>query len=52
MAQDVLRGAAVLAKCRVSLACVGPAGRPVRVPGEVAAALGKLPPLERRRLDI
>jgi acyl-CoA thioester hydrolase len=47
MAQDVLRDAVVLAKCRVSLACVGPTGRPVRVPGEVAAALGRLPPLER-----
>jgi acyl-CoA thioester hydrolase len=45
MAQDVLRDGMALAKCRVGLACVGPGGRPVRVPGEVAAALGRLPPL-------
>jgi acyl-CoA thioester hydrolase len=46
MAQDVRRDGQVLAKCRVSLTCVGPAGRPVRIPPQVAAALGGLPPLE------
>ena len=46
MAQDVLRDGRALAKCRVGLACVGPAGRPVRVPAAVAAALGGLPPLD------
>ena len=46
MAQDVLRDGRALAKCRVRLACVGPAGRPVRIPPEVAAALGGLPPLD------
>jgi acyl-CoA thioester hydrolase len=45
MAQDVLREGQVLAKCRVGLTCVGPTLRPVRVPAEVAAALGSLPPL-------
>jgi acyl-CoA thioester hydrolase len=45
MGQDVLRDGLVLAKCRVGLACVGPGGRPVRVPAAVAAALGALPPL-------
>ena len=46
MAQDVLRAGVALAKCRVGLACVGPGGRPVRVPAAVAAALGSLPPLD------
>ena len=45
MTQDVLRDGVLLAKCRVSLACVRPDGRPVRVPAEVAEALGALPPL-------
>ena len=35
MAQEVLRDGLVLAKCRVGLACVGPDGRPARVPAEV-----------------
>jgi acyl-CoA thioester hydrolase len=45
MAQEVLRDGLTLAKCRVGLACLGRGGRPVRVPAEVAAALGTLPPL-------
>ena len=44
MAQQVLREGRALAKCRVSLACVGRDGRPVRVPAEIVAALGALPP--------
>ena len=46
MAQDVLRDGRALAKCRVGLTCVGPAGRPARIPPEVAAALAGLPPLD------
>ena len=46
MAQDVLRDRQVLVKCRVGLTCVGPSGRPVRVPEAVAAALSGLPPLK------
>ena len=45
MAQDVWRGAECLARCRVTLACLRPDGRPARIPAEVRAALGRLPPL-------
>lgn len=43
MAQDIWRGETCLAKCRVTLACLGPSGRPVRMPPELRAALGRLP---------
>ncbi|MGQ4273473.1 tol-pal system-associated acyl-CoA thioesterase [Terrihabitans sp. B22-R8] len=37
--QSVVRGADVLAAAEVSCAVLGPAGRPVRLPGEVKARL-------------
>lgn len=46
MEQAVLRDGEPLFKCRVGLTCVGPTGRPVRVPAEVVAALGALTPLD------
>jgi acyl-CoA thioester hydrolase len=46
MAQEVWRDATCLAKCRVTLACLGPEGRPARMPAELRAALGRLPPLD------
>lgn len=36
--QDIWRGEACLAETRVVLACLGPDGRPARVPAEVRAA--------------
>jgi acyl-CoA thioester hydrolase len=45
MAQQVRRDGDVLAKCRVTLACLGPTGRPARMPAELLAALGRLPPI-------
>ncbi len=45
MAQEVWRDAACLAKARVTLACLGPDGRPARMPSELRAALVRLPPL-------
>lgn len=42
MAQDVLRGGTVLARCRVTLACLGQDGRAARIPAEVRAALAGL----------
>lgn len=42
MVQDVMRDREVLAKCRVALTCLGPRGRPVRLPEPVAEALGRL----------
>jgi acyl-CoA thioester hydrolase len=42
MEQDVWRGEDCLAKCRLRLACIGPDGRPARVPGPVRAALAGL----------
>jgi acyl-CoA thioester hydrolase len=46
MAQEVWRDATCLAKCRVTLACLGPEGRPARMPAELKAALGQLPPID------
>ena len=34
MEQEVWRGETCLAKCRVTLACIGPDGRPARIPAE------------------
>ena len=46
MAQEVLRDGPALAKCRVGLACVGPGGRPARVPRRGARRRSaRLPPL-------
>lgn len=45
MAQEVWRGEECLAKCRVTLACLGATGRPARMPAELRAAIGLLPPL-------
>lgn len=42
MAQDVLRDAETLVRARVTLVCLAPDGRPVRVPAEVRAALAHL----------
>ncbi len=38
--QDVLRDGAPLAECLVTLACLGPDGRPARVPDAVRDAFG------------
>jgi acyl-CoA thioester hydrolase len=45
MDQEILRAGTRLAKCRVTLVCLGPEGRPARMPAELRAALGRLPPL-------
>ena len=45
MAQEVWRDATRLVAARVGLVCLGPGGRPARLPAEVRAALGTLPPL-------
>ena len=42
MAQEVRRGEAVLARCRVVLVCIGTAGRAARIPEEVRRALAGL----------
>jgi acyl-CoA thioester hydrolase len=39
MAQEVRRGGEVLARARLGVACLGPDGRPARLPAEVRAAL-------------
>jgi acyl-CoA thioester hydrolase len=44
LAQDVLRDGQALVKCRLDLACIGPTGRPVRIPLEVAAVFRDFPP--------
>lgn len=44
MAQDVLRGETILARCRVTLVCITLDGRPTRIPAEVRSALGALLP--------
>jgi acyl-CoA thioester hydrolase len=43
LAQQVHRGATLLADCGVSLACLDPQGRPARMPGELREALARLP---------
>ena len=45
MAQEVWRAETCLVRAQVTLACLGPEGRPARMPAEVRAALGALPPL-------
>jgi len=45
MEQEVWRPPTCLFKCRVTLACLGSDGRPARLPAEVRAAFGVLPPL-------
>ena len=45
MEQEVWRPPTCLFKCRVTLACLGSDGRPARLPPEVRAAFGVLPPL-------
>ena len=45
MEQEVWRPPTCLFKCRVTLACLGSDGRPARLPAEVRAAFGALPPL-------
>ncbi len=45
MAQEVWRERTCLAKARVTLACLGPEGRPMRMPEALRRALGTLPPL-------
>jgi acyl-CoA thioester hydrolase len=45
MEQDIRRGETCLAKCRVTLVCLGPEGRAARIPAELRAMLGKLPTL-------
>jgi acyl-CoA thioester hydrolase len=44
MHQEVCRDGAALAKCRVTLVCIGADARPVRIPAEVRAALATLLP--------
>jgi acyl-CoA thioester hydrolase len=44
MNQEIWRGETCLAKCRVTLVCLGADGRPARIPDEVRAALGPLSP--------
>ncbi len=45
MAQEIWREATCLVTARVTLACLGPAGRPARLPAEVREAISRLPPL-------
>ena len=42
MAQEVTRGAEVLARCRIRLACLGRDGRPARIPEALRGALAGL----------
>lgn len=42
MAQDIRRDDSVLVRARVTLACVGPGGRPARMPADLQAALHRL----------
>ena len=44
MNQEIWRDAACLAKCRVTLVCIGKDGRAARIPDEVREALGRLSP--------
>ncbi len=43
--QEVWRDRTCLVKCRVTLACLNETGRPARMPAELRAAIGRLPPL-------
>ena len=43
MAQEVWRGETCLMRRRVTLVCLGPDGRPTRIPAEVRAALARIP---------
>ncbi len=43
MAQEVWREALCLVRARVTLACLGPEGRPARMPAELRQALARLP---------
>jgi acyl-CoA thioester hydrolase len=43
LAQRVTRADDLLADCTVRLACIGPGGRPARMPAELRAALAELP---------
>ena len=45
MAQAVWRETACLMTAEVTLACLGPEGRPARMPAALRSALGRLPPL-------
>lgn len=45
MAQEVRREGAPLVTCRLTLASIGPEGRPARMPGDLRAALARLPAL-------
>lgn len=42
MAQDVWRDETLLVHANVTLACLGPEGRPARIPADLAAALAEL----------
>lgn len=42
MAQEVRRGETLLVTARVTLACLGPTGRPARMPADLRAALDRL----------
>lgn len=42
LAQEVARDGTPLARAMVTLACLGPDGRPVRLPAEVRSALARL----------
>jgi acyl-CoA thioester hydrolase len=42
LAQDVLRDAAILARCRVTIAAIRADGRPARLPAEIRERLGDL----------
>ncbi|MFT3972434.1 MAG: tol-pal system-associated acyl-CoA thioesterase [Amaricoccus sp.] len=42
MAQEIWRGDTLLVRARVTLACLGPDGRPLRIPADVADALTRL----------
>jgi acyl-CoA thioester hydrolase len=48
LAQEVWRGETCLARCSVTLACIGETGRPARMPAELRAAIARLPALEGR----
>jgi acyl-CoA thioester hydrolase len=43
MAQDIWREATCLARCRLTLVCLGPGGKAVRVPAGIRDALARLP---------
>lgn len=42
MAQDVWRGESLLARAEVKLACLGPTGRPARIPEELVRILARM----------